>query len=444
MKRHLICIAAIAVSAVALAQQSRVWSLGDCIEYALENNLALKNQEVNVDNRRLDLESTQFSRLPNISGSVSESYNIGRSQNREGITQDRGSANTSIGVNGSVTVFQGMRIHNQAKADKLSLEAATQDLEQARQDLSINITALYLQVLYAKEAEAVARKQVEISMDLLEKTRKMVDAGRSSQSEAYDAESSLAAAQSNLVDAVNTRQTAVLDLAQAINHYEYNDFDIEVPVVNVMMENAILSITPIDTIYNDYIERRPSVLAAQKRLDMAKRNVKVAQSGWWPSINVGASYNTGYYSAHNIASGNGKFWDQLSINGSPSIGVSLSVPIFDRLSTHYSVKRARNAVMANTLSLAQEKQTVYKEVQQAYVNAKAAFGKYEAGMKSCEAAQKAFEFEQKKYENGRSSAYQFNEVRNKLANAEAQLSQAKYSFILRAKILDFYKGEPLY
>ncbi len=423
---------------------AKIWSLGDCIDYALQSNIPLQQSRINVENMEIALNTTQMSRLPGISASASESYNIGRAQNREGIYEDRGSANTSMGVSASVTIFQGMRINRQAQADRLSLEAATLDLEQARSDLSLQVTAAYLQVLYAKEAEKMASEQVGISRMLVEKTEKMVDGGTKSVSELYDAQSALASAESSYVDAVNARQTAVLDLVQTMNYRDCADFDISVPEYGGEFENAVLSLTPADSIYNGYIGTRPSVMAAQKRVEQAQKQVKVAQSGYYPAISAGASYNTGYYSAQAIASGNSSFWHQLSQNGTPSVGVSLNIPIFNRMSTYNSVRSAKNAVRMQQLSLEKEKQSVFKEVQQAYVNAKAAYGQYIAGRKSLEAARKAFEFEQMKYEAGRSTAYQFNEQRIKYADAEARLSQARYSFILRVKILDFYKGEPLY
>lgn len=290
----------------------------------------------------------------------------------------------------------------------------------------------------------MASEQVGINRILVERTEKMVEGGTKSASELYDAQSALASAESSYTDAVNTRQTAVLELVQIMNYRDYDDFDISVPEFGTELENAIVALSPVDSIYNDYIGMRPSIMAAQKRVEQAQKQVKVAQSGYWPTISAGASYNTGYYSAQAIASGNNSFWHQLSQNGTPSVGVSLSIPIFNRMATYNSVRSAKNAVRMQQLSLEKEKQGVFKEVQQAYVNAKAAYGQYLSGLKSLEAAQKAFEFEQKKYEAGRSTAYQFNEQRIKYANAEARLSQAKYSFILRVKILDFYKGEPLY
>lgn len=448
--KNIASLALAAAASIAVSAQNTApdalgqWDLGKCIEYGLEHNISVKQQEINVENQEISLQTTRASRLPSLSANIGENYNIGRSQNREGVYEDHGAFTTSLGANAQVAVFQGFRINNQIKADKLSLEAATQDLEQARQDISLQIVSAYLQVLYAKENEKTAQRQLEINKDLCERTRKMVDGGRSSVSELYDAESALASAESNLVTAVGNTRTALLDLAQSINFSDYASFDISVPDTETMMTREALTMTPPDTIYTDYIERRPSVIAARKRSEQAERAVKVAQGAYWPTINFGASYGTGYYSTQKVASGGGTFWDQLGHNGSTTLGASLNIPIFMRLSTRNSVRQARNQARYQELALQQIKLNVFKEVQQAYVNAVAAYGEYQANLKSVEAASKAFEFEQKRYESGRSTAYQFNEVRQKLANAEAQLNSAKYSFLLRAKILNFYKGEPLY
>lgn len=424
--------------------QTKVWDLGDCIEYALEKNINVQQRKVEVENRELALSTSRFSRLPSLAGNLGENYNIGRTQNREGVYEDHGAATTSVGASAQISVFQGFRINNQIKADKLSLAAATQDLEQARQDISLQITAFYLQVLYSLESEKLSHKQVEINTELVERAKKLVSGGRSSLSELYDAQSALARAESSLVDATNGTQTAILDLAQEMNCPDYGNIVIELPDVVSMVDHEALLLSPVDSIYNDYIERRPAVLAAQKRLEQAEANVKVAKSSFWPSINVGASYNSGYYSDQSAFGGGGSFWNQLGKNGSTSIGASLSIPIFNRMSTINNVKTAKNNARTSRLSLEQAKLSAFKEVQQAYVNAKAAYSKYLAEEKSVAAAQKAFEFEQKKFDNGTSTSYQFNEVRQKLESATSQMYQAKYNFLLRAKILDFYKGEPLY
>lgn len=439
----ILCITSLLAAFPAQAQ-TKLWSLGDCIEYALEKNIDVQQRKVEVENKELSLSTSRFSRLPALSGNVGENYNIGRTQNREGVYEDHGAATTSVGANASITVFQGFRINNQIKADKLSLEAATQDLEQARQDISLQITAFYLQVLYSMESEKLSEKQVKINSELVERAKKLVAGGRSSLSELYDAQSALARSESSLVDAANSTQTAILDLAQEMNCPDYSSIAIELPDVDSMVDHEALLLSPVDSIYSDYIQRRPAVMAAQKRVEQAEANIKVAKSSFWPSINVGASYSSGYYSDQTAFGGGGSFWNQLGRNGSTAIGASLSIPIFNRMSTVNSVKTAKNNARTSRLSLEQAKLNAFKEVQQAYVNAKAAYSKYLAEMKSVDAAKKAFEFEQKKFDNGTSTSYQFNEVRQKLETVTSQMFQAKYSFLLRAKILDFYKGEPLY
>lgn len=427
------------------AQEIKQWSLGGCIEYALEKNISIKQQEINVQTQEINLQTSRLSRLPSVSANLGENYNFGRTQNRMGVTEDHGAATTSVSANASVPVFQGFRINNRIKSDKMSLEAATQDLEQARQDLSIAITGYFLQVLYARENEAIARKQLEINRDLVDKTKKMVDGGKTSLSELYDAQSALARAESNLTDAVNEVKTALLDLAQSMNYPAYGNMDIAAPDVEAMMDHELLMLTPVDSIYCDYLDRRPSVIAAQKRVDQALADIKVAQSAYWPTISIGASYGSGYYSDQKLASGGGgTFWDQLGQNGAAGVGASLNIPIFNKMGTRNSVRIAKNQARGQQLALDQERLNVFKEVQQAYVNAEAAYSKYLAAGKSVEAAQNAFDFEQRKFDAGKSTAYMFNEVRQKLESAESQMSQAKYNFLLRAKILDFYKGEPLY
>lgn len=445
MKRQLSLIsAALIATSLAAQEKAGLWTLEQCILFGLEHNISVQQREISVDNNAVALKTTKASRLPSLSANIGENVNFGRSQNRQGVYEDHSAATTNIGANAQVAVFQGFRINNQIKADRLALEAACQDLEQAKQDLSLQITGAFLQVLHAKEQEAVAQKQVDINAELLEKTKKLVSAGRSSESDLYDAESSLASAQSDLVNARNSVETSILDLVQEINYDGEASFDVIAADSDAMVDRELLLMTPPDEIYKDYIDRRPSVIAAQKRVDQANAAIKVAKSSYWPSINLGVSYGTGYYSDQKIASGNGTFWNQLGSNGSTSIGASLSIPIFNRLATSGSVRQARNNAKIQQLALEQTKLDVYKEVQQAYVNAKSAFSQYQAGIAKAEAARKAFAFEQKKYDNGRSTAYQFNEVRLKLFAATAEMTQNKYAFLLRAKILDFYKGEPLF
>lgn len=421
-----------------------LWSMQDCIEFGLKNNIGLQQKEITVNDSDLALQTAKFSRLPDLSANVGENANFGRSQNREGVFEDHSALSTSAGVSTSIPVFKGFEINNRIGSEKLNLEAATLDLEQARQDLSLEIVAYYLNALYAKESEAIAMEQVEINSQLVERTRLLVQGGKTTESELFNAQSSLAAAKSQLVQASNEVRTSLLDLAQSINFTDFNTFDIEVPDIDGLVLSEYFRMCPPDSIYNDCVEGRPSVMAARKRVEKAEKDTKVAQSARWPSIWIGASYNTAYYSSRNLASGNASFLDQLGQNGATTIGATLSIPIFNKLATRNSILSAKNRQKSAALELEQTRISVYKEVQHAYVNATGAWGEYQAQTGSVDAARKAFEFEKKKYESGRSTTFQFNESRQKLATAISQMTQAKFNFIYRAKILDFYRGTPLY
>jgi len=421
---------------------SREWSLKEVVEYALKNSVAINTKEVNVENKSIALQTSQLSRLPEIGGSIGEDLNFGRSQNREGVTVDQSSYNTSINAYASMPVFEGFRINNQIKADKFSLEATRLEMEQAKEDLSLKVVGCFLQVLYNNEALTIAHKQLDINKKLVEDTQKMVDGGTKTASELYNAQSSLAASESKLVEAENSYETSMLDLVQAINYPDIRGFHLQVPSSDSFLSEAYLCLSPADSIYDSYLSRRPGIRAEENKVKMAEKLVKVAEAKYWPSLQFGVNYGTGYFGRQQESVPN--FFQQLNYNGQVIVGASLQIPIFSRLSIYNSVRTAKNNVRLQQLSLKQSRLTAVKEVQTAYVNASTSLGKYEAEEKNVSAAMKAFDFEQKKYEAGRSTAYQFDQVRQKYEEASLQLLQAKFNFIFRAKILEFYKGHPLY
>lgn len=426
------------------AQES--WSLEQCIKFGVENSLAIQQYELARDNQEIDLQSLKLSRLPGISASVGENGNIGRAQNREGIYEDHTALTTSVNVNASLSIFQGGRINNQIKSGEFSYEAATADLQQAREDLSLQIVNYYLQALYCKEIYKVAKEQITLSQELIDRTVLMVEAGSCSESELFEAQASMAKQKSAEIDAFNNLQSALLDLAQAMNLQDIVDFDIEEPDTQAIVAEQVLRYPSADEVYLEYVNSKPSIKAAESRIQASKSNVSAAKSGYYPSLSLGASYGTSYYYTKDLAGGAlaSSLKNQFSQNGATIIGLNLQIPIFNRMSTHNNVRKAKLDLQNQQLKLEQERLYLLKEVQQARQNAEAAMYKYIGAEKSVEASQLAFEYESVKYEAGRSSAYQFNEVRQRLFSAKSEMTQAKYNLILRGKILDFYLGEPLY
>lgn len=441
-----IAIAAVLCISNSFAQESKEkWSLRKCIEYGVENNINVQQYEVAKDNQEISLQTAKFSRLPSVNANLGQNLYIGRAQNREGVYQDKNASTSSFGASASMPIFAGFRINNQIKAGALELNAAMEDLNQAKENVSLQITGYYLQVLFAKELYKIAVTQLDLSKELVSRTQELVDAGKSPESELYDAQAGVAKEEMNVTDATNNLQIALLDLAQAINLQDVNGFDVVIPDV----EEAILSqqgrFSNPEDIYNIYVTNKPAVKAAAYRVDESEKTMKIAQSAYYPSLSLGASYSNSYYYVHNLATGinNTSFADQLRQNGATSLGLSLSIPLFNKLATRNNVRSAKLGIRSKQLSLDQTKQELFKEVQQAWVNADGAYQKYVSSSKGVEASQKAFEFEEEKYLSGRSNTYQFSQVRARLASSLSEEARAKYEYLLRSKILDFYQGKPI-
>ena len=235
----------------------------------------------------------------------------------------------------------------------------------------------------------------------------------------------------------------MLDLAQSLELERSNkDFDIETPEqVDVVAEN-MGSLLPPDHIYENALTFKPQIKEQEYLLASAKKNLNVARSEYYPKLNLGASYSNGYY--HSSMGGEfvdtRSFSEQLKQNGQNIIGFSLSIPLFNRLQVRNSVRQAKVNIRNQELMLENTRKALYKEIQQAYFNATAAQEKYTASGKSVVASKEAFEYAQASYEAGKSTVFEFNEAKTKYAQSLAEQAQAKYDYIFRAKILDFYNG----
>ncbi len=421
------------------------WSLRKCIEFGVEHNISVQQYDLIKENQEITLQTSQLSRLPSLSANVGQNLYLGRAQDRDGLYQDRTSSTSNFGVSAGIPIFSGFRINNQIKANALELEAAVEDLNQAKENVSLQITGYYLQVLFTKELYKIAITQLELSKELVDRTKDLVQAGKSPESELYDAQASAAKEEMNVTDAANNLQVALLDLAQAINLQDMEGFDVDMPDVDATLLASQVRYSEPSNIYSSYVANKPAVKAAQLRVNESEKSLEVAKSASYPTLSLGASYSNSYYYVHKLATGlnNTSMADQLSQNGATSIGLSLSIPIFNKMATRNSVRSAKLGIRNQQLSLDKTKQDLYKEVQQAWVNAQGAYQKFISSQKGVEASQKAFEFEEEKYLSGRSNTYQYSQVRARLASSLSEEARAKFEFLLRSKILAFYEGMPI-
>ena len=446
MRRLFIYIlAAVSYLNVQAQNADKQWTLEECITHAIENNIDLKRQALEHENREVELSTSRNSWLPDLNANASQNFDFGRSPSKTGVIVDRNSANTSAGLYLSMPVFDGFKIANDIAMRKLNLEAATESLNKAKEDLAIGVASYFLQVLYSKEVFSVAELQVELTSRQVNRTEELVNSGRVPLSQLYDIKAQLAKDEATLTDARNNMNLALLDLAQSLELERENiQFDITAPEVDDAVAEYLSSIVPPENIYNSAVIVKPQIKTQELLLESQKKQLKIAQSGYYPKLNLSASYNNGYYyysGGDNLD--NVGFRDQLKQNERKTVGFSLSVPIFNRFQVRNSVRSARIGILNQELMVENSKKALFKEIQQAYYNATASQEQYISSGKSVEASAEAFKYAEERYDTGRSSVFEYNEAKTKYAQSLSQQVQAKYNFIFRAKILDFYNGMPI-
>lgn len=442
------CAALLAAGTLSAAAQeaSAPWSLEACIEYAYEHNIDLKQKREAQESRKVDLHTSKFSWLPAVNASMGQSFQFGRSTSKSGVIVDQNAANTTFSINLDMPLFDGLKTPNDIAARRLDLQAAVESLNKAKEDLAVNVASSYLQVLYNKELLRVAQLQVDLDREQIAKTEAMVDAGKVPLSQLYDIKAQLAKDEVTLTEADNNVQLTLLELAQSLE-LERSDrsFDIVAPLIEDAVADNMASILPPTDIFDRAVSVKPQIKEQEFLLLSQRKMLKVAQAGYYPKLNFGASYSNGYY--HTRMGGEfadtRSFGDQLRQNGQKIVGFSLSIPLFNRFQVRNSVRSARIGINNQRLQLENSKKALFKEIQQAYYNATAAQEKYLASEKSVAASKEAFDYAQVRYDAGKSTVFEFNEAKTKYAQSLAEQAQAKYNFIFRAKILDFYQGTPL-
>lgn len=445
-KQILILIAQLFLADSAAAEEpSKLWTLEECIQYALSHNIDLKQREQEQKSREVELHSSRFSWLPDLNANIGQNFDFGRSPSKTGVIVDQNSSNSSVAVSLSMPVFDGLRIPNDIAAKKLDLKAAVESLNKAKEDLAVNIASYYLQVLYDKEVERIAELQVSLSREQVIKTEALVKNGKAPLSQLYDIKAQLANDEVSLTEAQGNVRLALLDLTQSLElERDGANFDIVIPETDDAIGKYMGSILPPDHIYDHAVTFKPQIKQQEYLLESQKKMLKVAQSGYYPKLNFGASYSNGYY--HYSGDGdytNLPFGDQLQANARKTIGFSLSIPLFNRFQTRNSVRTARIGIINQQLTMENTKKALYKEIQQAYYNATAAQEKYLASEKSVLASREAYTYAENRYSAGKSTVFEYNEAKTQYARSLSEQAQAKYEFIFRTKILDFYNGTPL-
>lgn len=424
-------------------QAQETWSLRRCIDYAIEHNIDIRQAANTAEQSAVEVNTAKWARLPNLNGSANQSWNWGRTQTAvpdettgdySTVYVNTASNGTNMQISTSIPLFTGLELPHQYSLAKLNLKAATADLQKAKDDISINIASAYLQVLFNQELHDVALGQVELSLQQCQRIEGLAGVGKASSAEVADAKARVAQDRMTAVQTENDYRLSLLTLSQLIELDSPEGFMLESPSTAITPS----PVTPPDDIYQTALTSKASIQAAQYRLEGSKHSVRIAQSGFYPQLNLNGSLGTSYYSTINRT-----FRQQMGDNFSKYLGLSLSVPIFNRLATRNRVRTARLQQENYALQLENAKKTLYKEIQQAWYNATAAESKYASSHAATLASEESFRLMTQKYENGKANAVEFNEAKQNLMKAQSDELQAKYEYLFRTKILDFYKGVPI-
>lgn len=413
--------------------KKKVWTLKECVEYAIENNLEIKRMEQSYASGEVQLDNAKKQYLPSLSASVYQGFDFGRGLTSNNTYANRNTSNTNVGVNAQLTLFEYGRAA-QKKSAEFNLYAALADLENAKDNVGIAVARAYLQVLYAKEMVGVDEKQLELSELQLTQKESLLQQGKAAESDVYQAKSRVASDKMTLVKAKNDYELALLDLSQSLELPSPEGMEVEIPTIDVMQLQA----TSPEQIYTEALLCRDDIKAAQYREQAAEQSIETAKAGHMPTLSASAGVNTNYYSVKGMP--NPSFGDQISDNLSKSVSLNLQIPIFSRFSVSNRIKSAKIEKVSSTIAIDQAKKSLYKEIQQAFYNAESARAQYEASIVAQEAAKESLEMQTKKFSAGRITQTEYNEAVNSWSKSESDMVQAKYQFAFAVKILDFYRG----
>jgi outer membrane protein len=419
-----------------------VWSLQKCIDYALENNIQLKQQQLNTQYSENQVSQAKSNRLPNLNAQIGNDNSFGRSLTYLNTYKNVNSSSINGGAGTNFTIFDGFQLTNTIEKQELNLQATLKDLQKAKDDMMLNIAGMYLQILFAEELVLVDEAQMEVTKQQLSRTKQLVEAGSLAKGAQLEIEAQQAREDLQLVNDKNNLQLSYLGLYQMLELPIAESFKIEKPVLPEIKANLTMA-NSID-VFNNALSVRPEIQAAQLRVKSAEKDLAIAKGNYYPSLTFNANYYNLYNNKYTDKDGEDiAFADQLKNNGRSSLGVTLAIPIFNRFQVKNGVSNAEIQIQDYQYRLQTSSNTLRKEIEQAYTNALAALNRYMSTEKAVESMQEAFRYVDEKFNVGMVNSVDYNLQKNQLTSAQSQLLQAKYEYIFRTKILDFYNGIPI-
>lgn len=454
--------------------QPQKWSLKECVDYALENNITIKQSELDMEASEIDKSDAVGSFLPTVNASASHSWNIGLNQNiTTGLLENQTTQFTSARLSVGVTIFAGLRNVNRLRRSNLNLLASQYRLDDIKDDISLNVANSYLQVLFNRETLNVQRSQYAITQQDLRRTQELVNSGVVPKGDLLEIEATAATQEQQIINSENALRLSKISLAQLLLIQDYENFDVADEDF-MIPESTIMTNSP-KVIFEKALDFRNDIKLSETNVELAEKDLELARGTLYPTLSAFYSYDTrASYSdivvgfepdpanpttAIGFVQGSGDvvlrdnfrtitgpsdpLFEQFSRNDGHSFGLSLNIPILNGFISRNSVKRSKIALERIKYQFEQDKLDLENIINQAWNDARNAFKSYEAAEKTAEARRVAYDYARERFNVGLMNSFDFGESQVRLDNAEAELIRAKYDYIFRLKVLEFYFGLPI-
>lgn len=440
MKKYILSFIVASVGFSAASAQ-KAWSLRECCDYAIEHSIPIKQQENQRRQQEVQLSTSRNSRLPDLSASLNQNFSFGRGLTADNTYSNTNTSSTSLQLGANMPLFTGFQIPNQIKLNQLNLEAATADLEKAKNDIRMKVAQAYVQILYDMEISEVAHRQIDIDSMQVVRLQAFVKNGKASESELSQQRATLANSRLLATQAENNTRLAVLTLTQLLELPTPDGFSVVRPALSVDDGSPVVIIPSPEVIYAEALGIKPEIASQQLKLKGTEHSIKIARAGYYPTLSLSGGMGTNYYTTSGFKSDN--FSTQLRNNFSQYIGLNLNIPIFNRFQTRNSIRTAKIQRENQQLQLDNTKKTLYQEIQKVYYNTLNALSKEQSSLEAVKNTQTAFNLMQAKYENGKATITEFNESKNTYLKSESELVQARYENLYQHALLEFYRGKEL-
>jgi len=462
-----ICFALCFLKSVAQKQ----WTIDECIQYALQHNLSIKQQQFQMDIAGINLTQSKAMLFPSVNANASNVYNYGRTIDRftNQFALDMVRSNNFY-ISANLTLFNGFQLLNGVRKNMYDLRASRYDLDAIRNDIALHIATAYLQVLYFQETYQHAEKQLDVTLLQLERTRILVEAGAIANNNLLTIQAQSAIEEYQKVSAHTNLEMAYLQLTQLMDLPSHHDFAIVTPDIDI---ESVASPLTSDYIYNIAVQNMPEMKSAEMKLESSKKTVQIARGAVSPSISLGTAIGSGYSGASReltnvefvgldtigVTSGSPQqavlspvfdyiyspvsFNKQIDQNYNRSIGLYVSIPLFNNLVTSSNINRSKISMQMAETSVEQTKQHIRKIINQAHLDAVSALHKYISAKKQVTATEYLFISAEHRFNVGEIESIEYQDAKNKYIIAQSELLHAKYEYIFKMKIMDFYMGKPL-